>query len=194
MKDLTLTKNFKLSEFTKTDLTEYSLALVKLLAANLQVIRNKLQEYAKDPNKPVTISISSGVRTQADYERLVKNGYNPSKTSDHFAGYQLLSKPTLGAADIKVGNCKLALYEVADLIIQMKSEGEVDVGQVIWEYNPKTKSDWIHIGNDWWQIFDSEFISDNKLFTTRKEFLMSFDNGKTYSKFSLAAIKKFLKG
>ena len=81
-----LTENFSLSEFIKTDPTDYQLQLLQLLADNLQSVRNFLQEFAL-PKKTVSISINSGVRTQADYERLVKNGYNPSNTSDHFCGY-----------------------------------------------------------------------------------------------------------
>lgn len=192
MKDVSLSKNFKLSEFVKTDVSEYTLALLKLLASQLQIVRNKLQAYAVDKKKAVSISINSGVRTDEDYKRLVKSGYNPSKTSDHFCGYQLLSKPTLGAADIKVSNCSLKLQEIANILIEMNQKGELDVGQIIFEYNPKTKSSWIHIGNDWWCIFEAHFIADNKLFETRKKYLMSLDNGKTYQNFNLAKINKTL--
>ena len=190
MKDVSLSKNFKLSEFVKTDVTDYTLALLKLLASQLQIVRNKLQDYAVDKKKAVSISINSGVRTEEDYKRLIKNGYNPSKTSDHFCGYQLLSKPTLGAADIKVSNCSLKLQEIANMMIEMNKTGDLDVGQVIFEYNPKTKSSWIHVGNDWWRIFEASFIADNKLFETRKKYLMSLDNGKTYQTFNLDKINK----
>lgn len=192
MKDVSLSKNFKLSEFTKNDVTDYALALLKLLASQLQIVRNKLQSYAVDKKKPVSISIHSGVRSEEDYKRLVKNGYNPSKTSDHFCGYQLLSKPTLGAADIKVNNCSLTLQEIANMLIEMNDKGELDAGQIIFEYNPKTKSSWIHFGNDWWRIFDANFIFDNNLFKSRKKYLMSLDNGKTYQTFNLNKINKAL--
>lgn len=192
MKDVSLSKNFKLSEFVKTDVTDYTLALLKLLASQLQVVRNKLQDYAVDKKKAVSISINSGIRTEEDCKRLIKNGYNPSKTSDHFCGYQLLSKPTLGAADIKVYNCSLKLQEIANMMIEMNKTGDLDVGQVIFEYNPKTKSSWIHVGNDWWRIFEASFIADNKLFETRKKYLMSLDNGKTYQTFNLDKINKAL--
>lgn len=192
MKDVSLSKNFKLSEFTKSDVTDYALALLKLLASQLQIVRNKLQSYAIDKKKPVSISIHSGVRSEEDYKRLIKNGYNPSKTSDHFCGYQLLSKPTLGAADIKVNNCSLTLQEIANMLIEMNDKGELDAGQIIFEYNPKTKSSWIHFGNDWWRIFDANFIFDNNLFKSRKKYLMSLDNGKTYQTFNLNKINKAL--
>lgn len=84
MNNVQLSTNFKLSEFVKQDVSEYSLALLKQLAKNLQSIRDKLQIYAIDNKKPVSVIISSGVRTEQDYNRLVTKGYNPSKTSDHF--------------------------------------------------------------------------------------------------------------
>ena len=148
-----LTTNFSLNEFTNETVTPYQQSLLQLLANNLQKVRDYLQQFKKDPKKNVCVGISSGVRTQADYDRLVKKGYNPSKTSDHFCGYQLLSKPTLGAADIKVSNCSLKLQEIANLMIEMNKTGELDAGQIIFEYNPKTKSSWIHVSNDWWCIF-----------------------------------------
>lgn len=191
MKDINLSKNFKLSEFTSVDQSDYSIALLKLLASQLQIVRNNLQEYAKDKKKQVSISISSGVRTQADYDRLKKSGYNPSETSDHFCGLQLKCKPTLGAADITVSNCSLSLHDIASMIIYWNIEGYVNFGQIIFEYNPKTKSAWIHVGNDWNSIFASTFLKDFYNIN-RKKYLMSLDNGKTYKTFNLETINKTL--
>lgn len=191
MKDINLSKNFKLSEFTSVDQSDYSIALLKLLASQLQIVRNNLQEYAKDRKKQVSISISSGVRTQADYDRLKKSGYNPSETSDHFCGLQLKCKPTLGAADITVSNCSLSLHDIASMIIYWNIEGYVNFGQIIFEYNPKTKSAWIHLGNDWNSIFASTFLKDF-YDINRKKYLMSLDNGKTYKTFNLETINKTL--
>ena len=191
MKDINLSKNFKLSEFTSVDQSDYSIALLKLLASQLQIVRNNLQEYAKDRKKQVSISISSGVRTQADYDRLKKSGYNPSETSDHFCGLQLKCKPTLGAADITVSNCSLSLHEIASMIIYWNIEGYVNFGQIIFEYNPKTKFAWIHVGNDWNSIFASTFLKDF-YDINRKKYLMSLDNGKTYKTFNLDKINKAL--
>lgn len=191
MKDINLSKNFKLSEFTSVDQSDYSIALLKLLASQLQIVRNNLQEYAKDRKKQVSISISSGVRTQADYDRLKKSGYNPSETSDHFCGLQLKCKPTLGAADITVSNCSLSLHDIASMIIYWNIEGYVNFGQIIFEYNPKTKFAWIHVGNDWNSIFASTFLKDF-YDINRKKYLMSLDNGKTYKTFNLETINKTL--
>lgn len=168
-----LSKNFSLSEFTKSDVTDYQLSLLKILAEEMQKVRDRLQEY-KSGKKAVSITVCSGVRTQADYERIKKNGSNPSKTSDHFCGLQLLCKPTMGAADIHVNNCSLSLLEVAKLIKKMDEDGECHFGQVIYEENPKTKSAWIHLGNDWKQIFT------DRVTVSRKKYLMSTDNGVTF--------------
>ena len=90
-----LTENFALEEFSKEKLTEYQIGLLQMLATQLQKLRDGLQEERIDPKKPVTIGISSGVRTMADYERLKKKGYHPSRTSDHFCGLQLDGRPCL---------------------------------------------------------------------------------------------------
>lgn len=177
-----LTQNFSLSEFTNGTITPYQQSLLQLLANNLQKVRDYLQQFKKDPKKNVCIGISSGVRTQADYDRLLKKGYNPSKTSDHFCGLQLLGKPTLGAADIYVTNCTLSYKEIAKKIIELNKNSLVDFGQIIYEYNPATKSEWIHLGNDWTKIFQDQGIID-AISKTRKKYLMSLDNGKTYIDF-----------
>jgi len=172
-----LTPNFDLSEFSKIQLSDYQLSLVQLLANNLQIVRDKLQAFKRVQDKNVSISISSGVRTAADYERLKANGHNPSANSDHFCGYQPGSKPTLGAADIRVNNCSLSLKDIASLIIEWDKSGIVHFGQIIYEFNPSTGGCWIHVGNDWNQIF-KEGIK-----FSRTKYLMSLDNGKTYQAF-----------
>ena len=178
-----LTTNFTLEEFTKTELTEYQLQLVKLLANNLQIVRDNLQPFSKK-GKQVSITITSGVRTQADYNRLLKQGYNPSKKSDHFCGVQTDGNPTLGAADIVVNNCSISMKECARRIIEMTNEGIVNFGQVIYEYNPNTKKSWIHLSNDWKCIFkNNDYFSPIEYFFKREKYLMSMDNGKTYKKF-----------
>ncbi|OWV13542.1 hypothetical protein B7992_08275 [Fibrobacter sp. UWH1] len=46
MTDKYLIPNFKLSEFTKSSVTDYQLSLLQLLAKNLQKVRDLLQPYA----------------------------------------------------------------------------------------------------------------------------------------------------
>jgi len=172
-----LTANFDLSEFTKgAEVNDYQKSLLQLLANNLQIVRDRLQKYSRN-SKPVSITVSSGVRTMADYERLKKAGHNPSANSDHFCGYQPGTKPTLGAADIKVSNCTLSLKDIAKLIIEWDKAGKVHFGQVIYEFNPATEACWIHVGNDWNQIFKEGIV------VSRTKYLMSLDNGRSYTKF-----------
>lgn len=177
MKDFQLTPNFKLSEFCPSlEVNDYQAQLLQYLAFQLQSVRDYLQQYSVN-GKAVTIGISSGVRTMADYERLKKKGYHPSKTSDHFCGLQLDGKPTLGAADIYVRNCKLNYHDIAAKIIEWDKQGICSFGQIIYEKNPATGAEWIHLGNDPDKIFTE------RINITRKPYLMSLDNGKTYKEF-----------
>lgn len=174
MKDVKLAKNFSLSEFAKKEVTSYQIQLLTVLAKQLQKVRDSLQSY-RSGKKAVSISIASGVRYDGDYERLKKQGLNPAKNSDHFCGLQVGAVPTLGAADIHVNNCQLSLKDVALLIKSMCESGDVRFGQIIYEENPKTGGKWIHLSNDPEYIFNKEVIK-----VTRKKFLMSLDNGKTF--------------
>lgn len=168
-----LTKNFNLSEFSSYDLNEYQISLLQILANNIQIVRDRLQPYAVK-GKAVSVSIRSGVRRQDDYNSLKAKGYNPSATSDHFCGLQLLSKPTIGAADTVFLNCKLSHKEIALMIRDWDKQGIVSFGQIIYEINPKTNYSWIHLGNDPKNVFT------DKVAITRVKYLMSLDNGKTY--------------
>jgi len=168
-----LTKNFNLSEFSSYELNEYQISLLQILANNIQVTRDELQPYSIN-GKPVAISIRSGVRKQADYDALKAKGRNPSATSDHFCGLQLLSTPTIGAADTVFLNCKLTHKEIALFIKELDKQGKVSFGQIIYEINPDTYYSWIHLGNDPKNVFT------NKIAITRARYLMSLDNGKTY--------------
>ena len=169
-----LSKNFTLEEFTKgNSANDYQISLLRLLAENLQIVRDRLQPFAKK-GKSVSITITSGLRTMDDYERLKKAGHNPSANSDHFCGFQPGGKPTLGAADIKVNNCTLSLKDVALLVAELTRKGTVHFGQVIYEFNPATGACWIHLGNDPQEVFK------DRCTVTRSKYLQSLDNGKSY--------------
>lgn len=181
-KDVRLARDFSLSEFTRGDVTDYQLALLRKLASSLQEVRDRLQAYAR-PGKTVGVAITSGVRTSSDYERLKAKGYRPSSTSDHFCGLQLSCKPTLGAADLVFTNCTLSPRKVAGLIVGWDREKDsgVDFGQVIYERNPSTGAEWVHVSNDWYAVLAKD-IAD-AVDATRSKYLMSLDNGRTYVEF-----------
>lgn len=171
--DYKVAPNFSVKEFVKEHrLSEYQFGLVSILASELQKVRDLLQEFSSN-GKNVTVNITSGVRDMADYDRLVRKGYNPSRTSDHFCGLQMGSKETVGAADVTFGNCRLSTREVFGRIVQWVKEGKVKFGQVIYE---KGRSEWIHLGNALDSIYSNEMVKH----MSRKKFLISLDNGKTY--------------
>ena len=162
--------------------SEYRKILIYQLATNLQVIRSKLPAgcYMK---------ITSGVRTLADYERLKKAGYKPSKTSDHNCGLAIPLSPSssrfkkygstynfaVGAADVvPVG---LTVWGLFALSVDFVKKKKCNFGQVIYEKNPKTGAEWVHYGNSLKGIFSKKIID----FVGRKQFMKSLDGGRTYS-------------
>jgi hypothetical protein len=174
-KSCKVSPNFTAGEFSSEPLTEYQFGLISMLAKNIQYIRDGLQKYAA-PGKTVSVSISSGVRTQNDYNRICSNGNHPSKTSDHFCGYQTTPKPTLGAADCRFINSTISMKEIYKKIVDIVKSGKACFGQAIYEINPATGFEWIHLGNDPKCIFSAEIAQ----YVPRAKFLISLDNGKTY--------------
>lgn len=178
-----IANHFKLGEFTKTEVTEYQANLIKVLAGQLEMVRYHLNmhpEFKRDKNKDISISISSGIRTLEDYDRLKAKGYNPSKTSDHFCG----NKPgTLGAADCSFSNLNIKLFDVFKFIARITNNGDVHFGQVLYESNPKTGSEWIHLSNDAQYLFKVPYLADS---VTRKlKYGYSKDNGVTFTKYEV---------
>ena len=183
--------NFKLKEFTKSEVTKYQLGMIKALARQLQILRcliNSVPEFRKDPNKEISITITSGVRTLDDYNRLKAKGYNPSATSDHFYG----SKPgTLGAVDCVFSNLKVDLFDLFKYIVGRDAAGKVYFGQILYESNPKTGSTWIHLSNDSMWIFRDEYFRE--AYRRSMRYGYSKDNGKTFTEYNPINIKELLK-
>ncbi|MDR3001149.1 MAG: hypothetical protein LBU89_07785, partial [Fibromonadaceae bacterium] len=166
-----LTQNFKVKEFLTgpnppkwDDLSERVQGQIKELANMLQTIRDAVK-------KP--ISISSGLRTLEDYNRMVKNKLNPSKKSDHFFGQTVDGYSLgLGAVDITCkGMDTIAFY---NLILKMKYEGKIKCGQLLLE---KNKTFWVHIANHWGNWLkekerESRSLNDNGY---------SLNNGKSFT-------------
>lgn len=184
-----ITSNFSYSEFRPYSApyewrpsSDYSKMLLDNLAKNLQVIHDALPYN-------VTMRISSGVRTLSDYNRLVKQGYNPSVKSDHYCGeavplevgsnnynkYGATYNFAVGAADIVTMG--IDIIKLFDLAIRRTIEGKCSFGQVIYEYNPNDKDEWVHFGNDPSLVFSANICA----FLNRGKFLKSVDGGKTYS-------------
>lgn len=183
-----LTANFKLKEFTKSDVNDYQLIMLKVLAQQLEEVRthfNINNNFKKDKSKAVSITITSGVRTQADYERLKSKGYNPSQNSDHFCGYQPGNKPTFGAADIIINNLSISLFDAFKEIAKFANSNAWHFGQVLYESNPKTKSEWIHLSNDPDWLFSSFYMQDYLRNCRNLKIGYSNDNGVTFKKYKV---------
>jgi len=182
-----MTKNFSFYEFrpkntkrTWQPSSEYRKMLLKELVTNLQVVRSKMPKGAY-------MKVTSGVRTKADYDRLIKQGYHPSKTSDHNFGSAIPLSPSsakakkyglvyifsVGAADIvPVG---MSVWDLFKLAVQLTKAGRCRFGQVI--YEKSGEKEWVHFGVDPVAIFSPEVVK----FMSRTKFMKSLDGGKSYS-------------
>ena len=189
-----VSEHFWFSEFSERDpsiLTTIQMHMVKHLAQNiLEPIRAYLgQAFGNE----VAIKITSGIRFPSDHNRLKKQGYNPSETSDHlFGNIVKLSNPakirvygkyfqfSVGAVDI-LPSCgaKEAWDVLAPHFVRESScialpNGNVKIGQIILE---KRKSYWLHVSNPKELIYNS-FVAET--FLKVEPFLQSMDNGMTY--------------
>ena len=161
--------------------SDYRKFLIDMLATNMQVVRNHVPSGG--------IKITSGVRTLSDYDRLVSQGYKPSKTSDHYCGTAVPLKTSdkkyskygetynfaVGAADgvpTKISARKL--FEIAYRLVK---EEMCKFGQVIYEENPKNGSEWVHFGNSLDYVFNFDIIKK----IGRVQFMQSLDGGRTYT-------------
>lgn len=185
-----ITKNFSFYEFGPHGagaswMPEFSIRskMVELLAVQLQIVRDTI-------GSPMVIT--RGVTTLEDQQRLKNNGYFPSPTSDHFFGAsvpidQLNKKyatvgPTynfaVGAADCVPKN--VVIRDFFASAVNLNESKKCQFGQIIYEYNPVTKAEWIHFGNDPSAFFSPIVIS----MIGRAKYMQSLDGGKTYQAFT----------
>lgn len=189
-----LSDHFWFSEFTDRDLlifTPVQIHMVRHLAMNvLEPIRAYLSDvFGSD----VSMRVVSGIRFPSDHNRLKKQGFNPSETSDHLFGnivklrsalkirrYGKYYQYSVGASDIIPACGSKEAWDAmrphfcrGRSVIALPS-GDVYIGQVILE---RRKSFWLHISNPPSLIYD-DFVADNYL--KREPFLQSMDNGVSY--------------
>lgn len=153
-----LSKNFSLSEFTKSagiviTPTPEQIYCLKALANNiLQPVRDRFGNT----------TITSGLRNDQSYNALVAQGYPASKTSDHFA-WSKENPIGTGAADIVCGSAVMfGVFKWVQTNIMDK------VGQVI--YYPD--KGFVHVSNRFSKIF---CMPDPRREDTR---IMIYKNGK----------------
>jgi len=186
--------HFWFAEFCDRDrhiLTLFQYHLLENIARNiLEPIRSFLRNSF---GKEIPIKIVSGVRFPSDNNRLRKQGFNPSETSDHLFGNVIkLRNPSnirkygkyyqfsVGAVDIMPG---CGAKETWDLLLPYFSKKDssillpdhkIKIGQVILE---KKKNYWIHISNPQNVVYQ-DIISD--VFLKKEPFLKSMNNGLSY--------------
>jgi len=135
-----LTHNFSLNEFTIsagltiTPSDEQIFCLDKLCKNILQKIRDKFGP----------IKVTSGLRNEESYNKLIQQGYPASKSSDHFA-WSTINPIGTGAADIVIpGTSALKVFRwiIDNLYCRC--------GQIIY-YEDKN---FIHVSNHFNEIFN----------------------------------------
>lgn len=159
--------------------TKMEVFLLQYLFGNLQVIR----EVAKR-----SFRISDCRRTITKYESMLLRGYYPSETSDHFWGQKIKTRSakkkkrygpvyecSMGAIDfVPAFKC----FEVFELAVRYNKAGMVDFGQIIYEKNPKTGAEWIHISNSPSLLY-TKFVIDS-FSLKRGKYMITKNGGKTY--------------
>jgi hypothetical protein len=134
-----LTHNFNLDEFTVsagltiTPSDEQIFCIDKLCRNILQKVRDKFG----------SIKVTSGLRNEESYKKLVEQGYPASKTSDHFA-WSTINPIGTGAADIVIpGEDTLKVFHW--MIDTLYSR----CGQIIYYED----NNFIHVSNNFNEIF-----------------------------------------
>lgn len=155
MRNIKLSKNFSLYEFTFSKISkkhavlsnkDYQLLLLQKLVDNImQLVRNKFG----------TVYINSGIRDKYVFDTLKKNGYNPSKTTDHSFGIPEVNQFGAGAADFVMSGANL--WDVYNYI-----RATCIYGQVIIYLTGKLPT-FIHVSNPTNLIYNQKLISDMKL-------------------------------
>lgn len=196
-----ITKDFSYSDFRPYDTATTWLPSNEMLRIKIDMLAENLQKLVEEMDKeingkgkdkgssPVGITIISGVRTLADFKRFRRNGYQASRTSDHYFGdpvplapgtekYELYGRlfcQSVGAVDcIPIGMDNKEFFKIAK---KCSKTNKCDFGQVIIEYTPQTKDEWIHISNDPYNFFSKKLA--NKIKKANK-YLQTIDGGKTY--------------
>lgn len=126
-----LTEHFSLEEMiqssTATKLGIDNTPNKRIVSELTKLCKDVLEPIRQKYNKPIIVT--SGYRC-AELNKAVKG----VKTSQHLLGQ---------AADIKcTATTKAVLFK---LIKKMIENGEITVGQLIWEYGTKKEPNWIHI-------------------------------------------------
>ena len=157
--------------------------MIKTLAKNIQIVLDAAKCHA---------TFSSGVRVASDYDRLIKQGYNPSPKSDHFCGNVVSIDPIKQSDNYKkFGPYYIFAVGAADTIptknindffkaaVTLNKNGVTNFGQVIHEVDPEKHTEWVHFGNNLNEFF-SKSVCD---LIQKQQYLYTIDGGKNYNVF-----------
>ena len=196
-----ITDHFWFHEFSKGDPRKVSplqWMMLLNLCNNLEIIRAFLTDHfdwkKKYRGRDMRIKVTNGIRLPSDNNRLRRQGYNPSETTDHFFGNiaKLRSKRkirlygkfytfSVGAGDIVPGCGARKAWEAMKPYFDLRTgvinlpNGKVTIGQLILE---KRRGYWLHIANHPSLIYSDQMVHT---FLYRKfRFLISENNGATY--------------
>ena len=132
----------------------------------------------------VAVKAGCGLRSDADVKRLIAQGYNPSRTSDHFYGIPMPQKDgtfytdSCGAADLYVAGLPGLFGHIVDHFARI-ADPAARPHQMIYETGKF--SDWLHIANAPLVAFPDAAAAKKHL--SPRPLLYSFDCGKTYQVF-----------
>ncbi len=194
MEKIKLSDHFSLSEITSKDHHELLPLQWFMLQHICMSILEPLRKFASDlVRQDVPFTITSGLRTVEDSDRLKKAGYNPSEISDHDYGQPVeLTSPerrskfgkfysySVGAVDFVPEFGAELLFDRLKQYFNRGthsidlSGGSIVVGQFILEKGER--SYWIHVSNPPSLFFNQPILGLLK----RNCFLKSEDNGKSY--------------
>jgi len=152
-----LSPNFQLKEFCQSRCTpgendvspnKFQIYLVKELCIKiLQPIRDYF-------NKPITIT--SGMRNKKIMDAMKKNGFHPSKTTDHSYLDPEINRWGVGATDFYINGVNIhSIYKF--IARKSKINNDYNFGQAIIYTDYK----FIHVSNPITTVFSEEFYFEN---------------------------------
>lgn len=146
------------------------------LLEEMVLLINELQEFLG-----VQIRVGSGLRSAEDVNRLIKQGYNPSRTSDHFYGISVQQKngsyyaDSVGAADLYIPGLAKLFLKIVDFYGK-EPDATKRPHQIIYETGKA--SDWLHIAN---RVSSAYAPALAPKMISKRPLLYSLDCGKSYS-------------
>ena len=182
MRNLKLTKNFKLFEFTGEGKNQVIVRNTSFQLWLINKIANDIMQPIRDEFGP--IKITSGIRDCKNWCRLDKAGYKPSKTTDHSYGIPEVNQ-------FGVGACDFLPYKKWDYwVIYNFIRKNLNFGQVIIylsdekdNYRPR----FIHVSNPYELVYGKKMV-EYKFLTKIPELIQQ---GNKYHLYNREIFEKF---